>query len=316
MMGVKAIFLAFTLLAAELPHVLSSPATVPAFLWSRFNQGLSDEVAKEAVNYQIILPSGLAKIVLTEGGWSSFICFGSTLSQTVDVALVFIGKELQTSDISRGDHQDRALLDLLKLSFMSSNASVAFPYVAVSNQKGTVESSLLSGFNDYCEHGMRVKNIAYMQSCSLEGPNLKNLGGLQAFQGYIDAKKESGISDLTDLIFFCAKSPETSLHSESEGKVLSYIVELLEQSGLTYTILYASDPSYRSCHSTSHLAMRFLVEGNSSTNSTLCDAVCQLKSSLFEGLFVAIVLLIILISGLCCMMGIDTPTRFESSPES
>lgn len=30
----------------------------------------------------------------------------------------------------------------------------------------------------------------------------------------------------------------------------------------------------------------------------------------------AIVLLIILISGICCMMGIDTPTRFETPQES
>ncbi|RVX13000.1 hypothetical protein CK203_009710 [Vitis vinifera] len=29
-----------------------------------------------------------------------------------------------------------------------------------------------------------------------------------------------------------------------------------------------------------------------------------------------IVLLIILISGLCCMMGIDTPTRFEAPQDS
>lgn len=32
--------------------------------------------------------------------------------------------------------------------------------------------------------------------------------------------------------------------------------------------------------------------------------------------FQAVVLLIILISGLCCMMGIDTPTRFEAPQDS
>ncbi|RVW48819.1 hypothetical protein CK203_104307 [Vitis vinifera] len=32
--------------------------------------------------------------------------------------------------------------------------------------------------------------------------------------------------------------------------------------------------------------------------------------------FQGIVLLIILISGLCCMMGIDTPTRFEAPQDS
>lgn len=59
--------------------------------------------------------------------------------------------------------------------------------------------------------------------------------------------------------------------------------------GAKYTFLYISDP-FRSVEYLSHRGVeRFLAEGtlgNVSTNSTGCDGVCQIKSSLLEGLLV------------------------------
>lgn len=47
------------------------------------------------------------------------------------------------------------------------------------------------------------------------------------------------------------------------------------------------------------------------------ELVCWAKLiSVLLIMFQAVVLLIILISGLCCMMGIDTPTRFEAPVDS
>ncbi|WOL18034.1 hypothetical protein Cni_G26827 [Canna indica] len=89
------------------------------------------------------------------------------------------------------------------------------------------------------------------------------------------------------------------------------------KSGAKYTVLYTSKP-YTSVEYPARLTMRFLADStqsNASTNST-CGGVCQIKSSLLEGIFVANLLLTILISGLCCMIGIDTPTRFEAPQES
>lgn len=75
----------------------------------------------------------------------------------------------------------------------------------------------------------------------------------------------------------------------SAGEILSQLIDLLKQSGATYAVLYASDP-HKSLQYPSHLAMkRFLAEetaGNQSSNSTHCDGVCQIKSSLLEGFFV------------------------------
>ncbi|ONK62769.1 uncharacterized protein A4U43_C07F7950 [Asparagus officinalis] len=153
-----------------------------------------------------------------------------------------------------------------------------------------------------------------MESCSIEGENLKKLRGVQSLEDFVGSRMETRIGEKTDLIVVCDEGSQDLDQGQSEGKTLSSLVNFLEKSGATYTVLYASDPS-RSVQYP-HLVMRFLAEDNVSTNVTLCDGVCQLKSSLLEGLFVAITLLIILISGLCCMMGIDTPTRFEAPPES
>ena len=76
---------------------------------------------------------------------------------------------------------------------------------------------------------------------------------------------------------------------EYAGEVFSELISSLEQSGTKYTVLYVSDP-FRSIQYPSYRDLeRFLAEGtygNGSANSTTCDEVCQIKSSLLEGLLV------------------------------
>lgn len=47
-----------------------------------------------------------------------------------------------------------------------------------------------------------------------------------------------------------------------------------------------------------------------------CDATCRTKATLLEALFVALVMIIALVSGLCCLADLDSPTRFETPPDS
>lgn len=72
------------------------------------------------------------------------------------------------------------------------------------------------------------------------------------------------------------------------GEVFSELINSLEQSRTKYTVLYISDP-FRSIQYPSYRDLeRFLADntyGNASANST-CDEVCQIKSSLLEGLLV------------------------------
>lgn len=71
------------------------------------------------------------------------------------------------------------------------------------------------------------------------------------------------------------------------GEVFSELINSVDQSGAKYAALYVSDP-FGSIQYPSHRDIeRFLAEGAvGKANSTICDEVCQIKSSLLEGLFV------------------------------
>ncbi|KAL6275106.1 hypothetical protein ACE6H2_018707 [Prunus campanulata] len=303
------------------PQILSgfplpSTSTVPAFLWSPHY----DQV-KAAINYQTISPMDLAKSVLSEGGWLNVLCSGNKFHQHLELALVFVGRELHSSDIPANKHADPALADLLKGSFTGSNFSMAFPYVAVP-EEDAMENSLVSGISETCGQDFGFSNVAFLESCSIEGENFQKLANLQSFHDYLGSRTEKRSNGEVDLVVFCHKGSGSSKELDqtlSEGKILSELISSMDQSGAKYGVLYVSDPSKSIQYPSYRELQRFLAEsasGNASANSTACDEVCQIKSSLLEGLLVGIVLLIILISGICCMMGIDTPTRFEAPQES
>ncbi|KAJ0979136.1 hypothetical protein J5N97_014610 [Dioscorea zingiberensis] len=314
----KVFILVFLFVAAKLSPVFPSPITAPAFLWSPDDYGLSPHSVKEAVTYQTISSHDLSKSVLFEGGWSNLVCSTENIHRKVDIALVFVGRKLQSSDLSKTKYQDPALLDLLKLSFSQSNFSMAFPYVALSEEKDNLENSLILGFIKNCGHPLEVNHVAYMESCALGGKDLRKLQDLESLQDFVGSRMENGGNEKADLVFFCNGNSQELNQAKSEGKILLELVNFLDQSGASYSILYASD-AYMSLPYPNWPISRFLAEntsGNSSSNTTICDGVCQIKASLLEGLFVGIVLLIILLSGLCCMMGIETPTRFEIPQDS
>ncbi|KAJ7955464.1 2-C-methyl-D-erythritol 4-phosphate cytidylyltransferase [Quillaja saponaria] len=300
------------LLVAVIPYGFASPSTVPAFVWSPYLSLFPDKELKEAVNYQIIPSKDLAKSVLTEAGWSNILCTGKKLQKPLDLAVVFVGSKLQSSDISASKHADQPLLEMLKASFTGSNFSLAFPYVSASEEEA-MENLLVSGFAENCVHSLEMRNVALIGSCSIEDGNNKKNVALGSVQEYLVSRMKERHEEQTDLVVFCSSGSHSAKLSESE--IFSDLISSVEQSGAKYVVLYVSDP-FRSIQYPSYRQLeRFLAEGapgNGSVNSTLCDEVCQIKSSLLEGVFVGIVLLIILISGLCCMMGIDTPTRFET----
>uniref|UniRef100_A0A1D1YYL2 DNA-directed RNA polymerase subunit beta n=1 Tax=Anthurium amnicola TaxID=1678845 RepID=A0A1D1YYL2_9ARAE len=314
----KAALFVALMLATQLAQALSSPATVPAFLWSPHGYGTSHHTVKGVVNYRTISPKELAKLVLSEGSWSNILCSREKHLHGVNFVLVFIGKKFKTSDISRSI-SDPSLVDLLKLSFSTSNISIAFPYVTVSDEREKLENTLVSGFAENCGHDLGVDQIVYLDSCSVDSKDVMTLGGLSSLHEYLRSRMESIIKVKADMIVFCSEGLDELTNSQSEGELLSGLVSFLNQLGATYSVLYASDPYSLPLYTSYPALERFLSEdalGNGSANSKYCDGVCQIKSSLLEGVFVAIVLLIILISGLCCMMGIETPSRFETPQES
>ncbi|XP_050219347.1 uncharacterized protein LOC126669825 [Mercurialis annua] len=300
------------------PMLIANSYTLPAFLWS--SHQFSNNRMDETVNYQTISSRDLARTIFSEGGWSNLLCAEKKVQLPVDLALVFVGRELFTSDISTSKSADPALVDLLKGFYRRSNFSMAFPYVAASEE--TVENSLVSSFAESCGKDLGVSNVAFSESCSVEGDNFRKLADVHAVQDHLVSRMEKRQNGQADLVVFChgAHSAKGLEQPETESEVLSKLISSVERLGVNYEVLYVSDPFRSPIQYPSHRELeRFLAEGtvgNGSLNSTTCDEVCRIKSSLLEGVLVGIVLLIILISGLCCMMGIDTPTRFEAPQDS
>ncbi|XP_038705265.1 uncharacterized protein LOC120001094 [Tripterygium wilfordii] len=309
-----------TLIAvADIQSALALPSTAPAFLWSPHHDEFSSKGMKDAVNYRTISPKDLAKSVLSEGDWANLLCSEKKLQQHMEVALVFVGRELLSSDISGNKYADTALLDMLKVSYTMSNFSLAFPYVAASGEQ-TMENILLSGFMETCGWDSAISKVAISESCSVDGENLQRLAVVDL--DFLVSNMEKRSNGQANLVVFChggSHSGQGPSRPKPESEIFSEVISSMEQSGAKYSVLYVSDPLRSIQYPTYRELERFLaegVQGNRSLDSKVCDEVCKIKSSLLEGLFVAIVFLIILISGLCCMMGIDTPTRFEAPQES
>ncbi|KAK4380214.1 hypothetical protein RND71_002076 [Anisodus tanguticus] len=302
------------MVVVQVPFGHTFPSTVPSFLWSSHQHGVA---SSEAVNYRTLSLKDLVKSVMAEGGWSDLLCSGKG-GQHLDLALVFVGKELHSMDIARPKSANLELVNLLKVSVAKSNFSLAFPCIDASEERESVESSLISEFTNTCGHGLEASNIAFSESCSVEGESFEKLTDVLSVQNYLLSRDKQSKGQ-PNLIVFCDQGHRTLEGAEeqtSEGEVLSQLLSYVDNVGAKYTALYVSDP-FRSIQFPSHREVeRFLAEGTVNKSVNGCDGVCQMKSSFLEGIFVAIVLLIILISGLCCMSGIDTPTRFEAPTDS
>ncbi|XP_031401958.1 uncharacterized protein LOC116211636 [Punica granatum] len=86
------------LLVALVPFSLASPSTVPTFLWSpHYNKwscricGLSDHITRG---------SSKGFTISSQGGWSHLLCLAEKHQRHADLALVFVGRKRQSSDIS------------------------------------------------------------------------------------------------------------------------------------------------------------------------------------------------------------------------
>ncbi|KNA14518.1 hypothetical protein SOVF_106630 [Spinacia oleracea] len=309
----------FTILVitSQLCSVFAFETTGSAFMWSPH---IDMELA-EKVNYKTLSSRDLGRSVMSAGGWSNILCDDKQSHQSVDIAVVFVGKELQSSGVARNSLADASLVDLLKDSFTKSNFSMAYPYVSAMVKEETLESSLIEEFEASCDHKFRVGNIIVTDSCLIEDKGYSKLADMHAVEEYVTSTMEKGTKEQTDLLVVCRggfSSLKNLDRPHSEGQFFSELISSLDHSGAKYTVLYVSDPYNPIQYPSSHQLGRLLAEtpGNASLNSTVfCDGVCQIKKSLLEAVFVAIVLVIILISGLCCMMGIDTPTRFEVPQE-
>lgn len=297
------------------PTIASSP-TAPAFLWSDHRSvGLHTQ---GAVDYRVFSSQTLVDTLMQKFDWSSLLCNPNNgEKERLDAVVAFIGNELHSEDIARDSSIDSSpVLRILKEHFSSSSYSVALPYVSVSSENGGILNTLVSTIKDSCNLKTRPGKTVIVGSClkgafDAKSPYLTEgielVDNAESVKDFILSRKASRKMSETDIILACSVS---NVGLEDEGDMLATVLSALRQSGTSNAVLYASDPlgatgGYR-------YNGRMLASNTTST----CDELCETIAGVYEGVIVAITLLIILISGLCCMMGIETPSRFESSHDS
>eukprot|EP00258_Populus_trichocarpa_P038105 XP_024454124.1 uncharacterized protein LOC18097223 isoform X3 [Populus trichocarpa] len=271
----------------------------------------SNNRMSEAMNYQTISSKDLARLVLAEGGWSNLLKrkFSNLwiwqlflLAEGTDLVNM-LPRLLSYAVFHRYFCKQKCRSSSCELSqgpFTKSNFSMAFPYVAASEE--AMENSLVSGFAEACGQDLGISNVSFSESCSVEGESFQKLAKLHAVNDYLASRMEKRLSGQPNLVVFCyggSNSMKELDQPQSESEMFSELINSVEMLGGKYVVLYVSDP-FRSIQLPYHQELeRFLAEGaggNASLNSTHCDEVCQIKSSFLEGVLVGIGLLIILMS--------------------
>lgn len=113
------------------------------------------------------------------------------------------------------------------------------------------------------------------------------------------------------MLVVCSRAPFSLAGAGGlQADVEAFLKTYGEVRGLApkHVAVFATDPTEAR---RAAAARRRLVLQKRQPDAPLCDAACRTKATLWETLFVAITLLIVLVSGLCCLIAVDTPDRFE-----
>lgn len=295
--------------SASLPS-LSLPSIVPAFVWSNHRQL---DLGLPSISYQTVSSEDFVEKVKGEFVGPTTESAQHQHEEDLDVVVVFVGTKLRSEDISRvGGTSD--LVKVLNRVIASSNSSVSLPYVMQPGNGASVSEMLVKEIaGDVEENGeSRVGEVITTGACvNKNAPQAKRLS-LSVLQEYLRTR----LGGKTDLVVVCGGSEgEESVGSKSlsEGEVLEGILLGLDEMKTRYVALYTTDLSGERAFVSKRRGRQLgsvVYEGEE-----YCNEVCQTKAFILEGVLVGLTLLIILISGLCCMSGITTPVRFEQNKD-
>lgn len=227
----------------------------------------------------------------------------------VDFVVVFIGKNMRSGDVSRdaGGTRIGDLQGVLQRVVSSANSSWSLPYVAPSKDGLSFADVLVRDFAvDVEDSESRLGKVAMAGSCGI-GSRAESIK-LDALQDYLPKRLKTKAAKTTELVVVCSDS-----EIKSEGEVLDELLGVLDEMKSRYVALYTTDLSAEEVLGSRPRGRQLgsvVYEGEE-----YCNEVCQAKATILEGLLVGLTLLIILISGLCCMSGIASPVRFETSKD-
>eukprot|EP00270_Netrium_digitus_P013192 TRINITY_DN4358_c0_g1_i2.p1 TRINITY_DN4358_c0_g1~~TRINITY_DN4358_c0_g1_i2.p1 ORF type:complete len:330 (-),score=83.49 TRINITY_DN4358_c0_g1_i2:804-1793(-) len=291
-----------------------------AFLWSPLQSlavsGDADGVSvARSVRYDVVSPLSLVQDVMAAAfSGTGEGKAGQQQQQQPDVIVAFLSREMASDDITHIVTSDvmtsERMVDPLrpvKEAMAMANSSLTAPFVAEAALDSPLVSLVVASF---VEKTNGQGTVAVSSSCAV-----RELGAASVFtsteemRAYLREKASSQEAAEKSLIVVCSPVAQESDHMmqlAEEGAVLDDVLASVRVFSPRFLGLYMSDLA---ANQDAAAQRRVLA-------STVCGTKCHLKATLLETLFVAIVLLITLVSGLCCLSGVDTPTRFEVPSES
>ncbi|CAM6026709.1 unnamed protein product [Sphagnum balticum] len=309
-------FLGLSVAASEVLDFDSSATVVPAFLWTDQRCLIKEG---RSIDYQVQSPESLGNALVDKFVRPAIESSRGSDEVPPEMIVVFMGNKLRSVDISRTDELASSdLVKTLERLVAGSKYSLSIPYVSIRRDQISTAETLVSVLHRELGSLSRMGEVAVSGSCSVGKQSIKRLAGVPDLKAYLETRKETRAHGETDVLMVCytpyldRTAPGTSV---SEGRALNEVISNLRSSGTRHVALYTSDPKGATeGHLT--ISVRHLIDSASGNETTSCDAVCHSRARILEGVFVAIVLITILVSGLCCMMGVKTPTRFELPKES
>mmetsp|Transcript_1665 Transcript_1665/g.10222 ORF Transcript_1665/g.10222 Transcript_1665/m.10222 type:complete len:275 (-) Transcript_1665:490-1314(-) len=112
--------------------------------------------------------------------------------------------------------------------------------------------------------------------------------------------------DGVQAVLYACEGP--SKNGETSNQMLSSLLSSATSMDWDYLVLYGGgcDRAASTVMYLDSMTRRQVQE----TNNTTCDSKCQVQVNFLEGLLIGILLLVILLSGLCCLNYLETPSKF------
>eukprot|EP00271_Cylindrocystis_brebissonii_P011682 TRINITY_DN29592_c0_g1_i1.p1 TRINITY_DN29592_c0_g1~~TRINITY_DN29592_c0_g1_i1.p1 ORF type:complete len:322 (+),score=55.31 TRINITY_DN29592_c0_g1_i1:297-1262(+) len=289
--------------------------SVPVFLWSNlgFFQGA------QPVDYQVRSIHSFAADLFRSLHLEAPAAqqeVSSTVVTRPDVVVAIISKELQSDHLALygADEGDASPLRVLKNAFASATTSTVLPHVArpsfVEPEDVSVANAIARAFQNSAPAG----RLAVSGGCA-ELPTAVQLNDAEEIKAYLETRSTSEEALLLLVCLPASPLAHGVKALEKEGEVAKAILSAVAEGSRSHVVVYTSEGGR------TPFLRRSLVDESSGANwtahtDTLCDEDCHTLASLLEIIAVALVLIITLLSGLCCLAAIDTPTRFELPRET
>eukprot|EP00898_Chlorokybus_atmophyticus_P006462 jgi/Chlat1/6817/Chrsp51S09103 len=290
----------------------------PAFLIS--NRGYFGEGSR--VVYQTIESGTLAEGVIGslilqqqkgDAQWAAPYIHKQFVSQEPPaVVVVYIGSQIRSHDLAQ--YGPDSTLQPLKDALSSAESSLTLAYVSLGPSYGQIAADMFDAFT-FRPNEQTAGKVYAAGNCREVPESVTHLSTDATIDEFLRHRQQRPVDSPADLLLVCSDAAVNPDYNEypvvasvlsSEVSRFQRLVDHLHSANVPYALVYTSDVTAPDSDG-QPFRRRLLQEV---TNNT-CDEKCMTRVATLEGL--GAILLIILLSGLCCLGMLDVPMRFDKT---